>query len=139
MRYWDSSALVPLVISELTTRRVVQWLTTDVAIVTWWGSSVECTSAIQRRVREGVLESHIAMQAASRLAQMSQSWHEIVPDAQVRETAIRILQTHPLRAADALQLSAALVAAGGAPGRLEFACLDDRLREAAGHEGFAVL
>jgi uncharacterized protein len=43
---------------------------------------------------------------------------------------------HPLRAADALQLAAAVVAAERDPPSLEFVSLDDRLLEAASREGF---
>jgi len=46
---------------------------------------------------------------------------------------------HPLRAADALQLSAAIVAADGDPSSLELVTLDRRLAEAAMLEGFPVL
>jgi len=60
------------------------------------------------------------------------------PDEEVRRQARRLLRVHPLRAADALQLGAAIVWAGRYEGR-EFVSLDARLREAARLEGFAVL
>lgn len=53
--------------------------------------------------------------------------------------ALRLLASHPLRAADALQLAAALVWARGQPGGHEIVCLDDRLASAALLEGFTVL
>jgi predicted nucleic acid-binding protein len=46
---------------------------------------------------------------------------------------------HPLRAADALQLGAALFAADGDPQSLELVTLDRRLADAARREGFPVL
>jgi len=52
--------------------------------------------------------------------------------------AKRCLMVHPLRAADALQLGAALVACGDDPHGFEFVCVDERLNEAARREGFTV-
>lgn len=58
---------------------------------------------------------------------------------EVRNQAIRLLGLHPLRAADALQLAAALVWADRRPRGHPFVCLDAGLREAAHAEGFSVL
>jgi hypothetical protein len=55
----------------------------------------------------------------------------IQPADDVRETAKGLLLAHTLRAADALQLAAALIAAGGQPDDRGFVCLDQRLRAAA--------
>ena len=63
----------------------------------------------------------------------------IAPSNRVRERAGRLLATHPLRAADALQLAAALVWCDEAPQGETFVCLDERLSAAARREGFAVL
>jgi len=54
----------------------------------------------------------------------------------VREQAQRALRLHPPRAADSLQLAAALVAATHQPGALPFVCLDERLDDAAVRERF---
>jgi uncharacterized protein len=64
---------------------------------------------------------------------------EVTPSEDVRERAERLLGVHALRAADALQLAAALIWARERPARLEFVCLDGRLRGIAWREGFAVL
>jgi hypothetical protein len=37
MRYWDSSALVPLVATEAATARLDALLAADPVILTWWG------------------------------------------------------------------------------------------------------
>jgi predicted nucleic acid-binding protein len=63
----------------------------------------------------------------------------VPPTEEVRRRARRLLAVHSLRAADALQLAAALVFCEDEPGRADFACLDDRLRGAASKEGFRVL
>jgi predicted nucleic acid-binding protein len=50
-----------------------------------------------------------------------------------------LLRVHPLRAADALQLAAAIIAADSEPRSLAFVTLDDRLARAAEREGFPVV
>lgn len=64
---------------------------------------------------------------------------EVRPSDEVRARAMRLLSIHPLRAADALQLAAALVWCRERTAGAGFVCLDGRLREAAGREGFEVL
>jgi uncharacterized protein len=77
--------------------------------------------------------------AFDRLKQLASGWHEVDPSDIVRETATRLLRVHPLRAADALQLAAAFIAAEQRPASLEMLTLDDRLAGAARKEGFAVI
>ncbi len=57
----------------------------------------------------------------------------------MRETAIRFLRVHPLRAADALQLAAAFIAAERRPPSLEMVTFDDRLADIARKEGFVLI
>jgi predicted nucleic acid-binding protein len=63
----------------------------------------------------------------------------VQPVTAVRTTAIRLLRVHPLRAADALQLAAAIVAAEDHPATLQLVTLDERLAQAAEREGFEVV
>jgi len=108
----------------------------DPLMVVWWGTPVECASAIARREREESLSVAGATQAMERLRALEPSWNEVVPSTAVRTTAERLLRVHSLRAADALQLAAAIVAVDGEPSWLGFVCLDERLSEAAQREGF---
>jgi predicted nucleic acid-binding protein len=108
----------------------------DAAILTWWGTAVECASAIARLERQAELAAEAATAAFRRLDLLSRSWNEIQPLDVVRDIARRLLRTHNLRAADALQLAAALQAAEQRPASLGFVCLDDRLTLAAEREGF---
>jgi len=55
------------------------------------------------------------------------------------QQAIRLLRLHPLRAADAQQLAAALVLSDFEPRTLPFVTLDGQLAAAARREGFEVL
>jgi len=105
----------------------------------WWGSEIECVSALARLERDGALSPRAMTVALGRLGQLSAGWHEIDPSDTVRETAARFLRVHPLRAADALQLAAAFLAAERRPGSLEVITLDERLGAADRKEGFAVI
>jgi hypothetical protein len=111
----------------------------DPSMLVWWATEVECSSALARLERDGSLEDPAAMTAFRLLKKLSASWHEIEPSDVVRESAIRFLRVHPLRAADCLQLAAAFVAADGRPSALELVTLDDRLASAARKEGFAII
>jgi predicted nucleic acid-binding protein len=93
---------------------------------------VECVSAL-------ALDQRAETLALDRLNQLASGWHEVDPTDLVRETAMRFLRVHPLRAADALQLAAAFIAAEQRPASLEMLTFDDRLANAARKEGFAVI
>jgi predicted nucleic acid-binding protein len=99
---------------------------------------VECASAIARLERQDFLSPREASEAALRLVALSESWSEVGATQAVRRVAKRLLRTHDLRAADSLQLAAALEAAEGRPASLAFVCLDDRLCVAAAREGLDV-
>jgi uncharacterized protein len=136
MKYWDASGIVPLLVQQARTHDMEALLTLDPAIVTWWGTPIECLSALMRLGREGRLSAEEMHDAERRLHELRNGWDEVLPGEACRRMSERALRVHPLRAADALQLAAALVAADHDPSRLEFVCLDQRLCEAARKEGF---
>jgi predicted nucleic acid-binding protein len=138
MKFWDASAIVPLLMKEDATARLQKLALADAAMLVWWGSEVECASAISRLEREGALDETAAIEAFDRLRRLSGAWHEVEPGDAVREAAVRFLRVHPLRAADALQLAAAFIAAERRPPSLEIVTLDDRLAAAARKEGFVL-
>jgi predicted nucleic acid-binding protein len=139
MKFWDASAIVPLLVAERSTRRLQALAANDPAMLVWWASAIECVSALSRLERDGVLTSRGSALAHGRLEQLAAAWHEIDPSEVIRETAIRFLRVHPLRAADALQLAAAFLAAERRPASLEVVTLDERMGIAAQREGFAVI
>jgi hypothetical protein len=138
VKYWDTSAIVPLLLPESPRDVLLDLLRRDPAILVWWGTPVECTSAVARREREGALRVADAGRALERLRDLAAAWQEIVPSEAVRAAAQRLLRVHPLHAGDSLQLAAAVVAAEHEPATLEFVSLDARLNEAAAREGFPV-
>lgn len=137
--FWDTSAVLPLLVTEPGTRRVRPILDRDPAIAVWWATRIECASALARRQREGAVQASSLRSARAVLTALAQHWTEINPTEPLRRRAERLLAVHPLHAADAMQLAAALQwARDDAPGN-RFVCFDERLRAAAGREGFEVL
>ena len=139
MRFWDTSAIVPLLVIEPFSRPIMEILKEDQAMIVWWSTRIESVSAIVRQTREGILNVSGEEQARTGLMKLAGSWREILPTQIVRETAERLLTVHPLRTADALQLSAALIWATKNPKGHHFVSLDNGLREAARKEGFTLL
>jgi predicted nucleic acid-binding protein len=107
MRFWDSSAIVPLLVAEPSTRALVDEFVRDPELVVWWGTEVECVSALARLEREDLIDARAMGEALARLDGLALAWHEIQPGARARQVAVRLLRTHNLRAADAFQLAAA--------------------------------
>jgi predicted nucleic acid-binding protein len=139
VRFWDSSAIVPLIVAEREHAAARAEFERDPDLVAWWATPIECVSALARREREGGLALESVVGALRRLDGLASAWQEVQPAARVRQAAIRVLRVHPLRAADALQLAAALAAAEDYPETLPFVTFDDRLAQAAAREGFAVI
>ena len=138
MRFWDSSALVRLCVDETSTRPLLALARDDRDMLVWWTSVVECDSAIARLERDRVLSGPDTEAAFRRLETLQRAWVEVEPRDEMREIARRMLRVHQLRAADALQLAAAYLAAERRPATLELVTLDDRLQVAAAKEGFAL-
>src|ERR1700757_760658 len=95
--FWDSSALVPLCIHEITSREAQSHLSKWMPVV-WWGSAVEVHSAIAHLHRLGRLKDVERKGALLRLDLLNRGWREILPGDQLRDLAIRLLDVHELRA-----------------------------------------
>lgn len=139
MKFWDSSAVVPFLVQDQMTRSLYNIYKQDIKMLVWWGTEIECVSAISRLEREKKLSLNSATEALSRLKELRAEWYEIQPVDALRETAKRMLRVHVLCATDSLQLAAALIASENKPSTLDFACLDNRLAVAAQKEGFNVI
>jgi predicted nucleic acid-binding protein len=139
MRFWDSSAIIPLCLKESASEAAKGLLKGEEDMVVWWTTRIECLSALSRRHREKTLSSGDSSKAKAILSALAEAWSEVQPTEMIRQRAERLLSIHPLRAADALQLAAALIWAQESPRGLEFVCLDQHLRDAALREGFSTL
>jgi len=130
--------LVPLLVEEAHSASARRRLRQDAAVVAWWATSVEVTSALCRRAREGSLDERALAQAIRRLGRLRSSWTEVLPGLPVRAAAERLLRVHALRATDALQLAAAAAWSGEPRDEAAFVTLDTRQAQAAEREGFRV-
>ncbi len=139
MRFWDSSALVPLIVAEAHSEVVQGLVAEDPEMMVWWASPVECASAVHRLRRQGLFDAVQAGQILKAAALAFDAANAVQAGDALGAKALRLLGVHPLRAADALQLAAALLWVRDAPGGRHFVCLDERLRNAALLEGFTVL
>lgn len=139
MIFWDSSAVVPLIVRESTSEQMFKLYTQDPEMVVWWATELECVSAICRRERDASVHAGHASSAFGRLKRLAESWHEVLAGDRVKSTARRLLRTHNLRTADALQLAAAITVSQGDASRIAFLTLDDRLRVAAEREGLHLI
>jgi predicted nucleic acid-binding protein len=139
VRYWDASAIVPLVIEEAGSDLVRRWARDDDQIVTWCLTRLELAGAVERRARQGALGPAARRTVLRRFEELAAAWDEVVEMLPVRDRGLALLVRHPLRAADAAQLAAAQLAAEDNPRALPFVCLDRALAAAADREGFCVL
>jgi predicted nucleic acid-binding protein len=139
MRFWDSSAVVPLILQEPATETMRALLAEDSDMIVWALTGLEVTSALWRRTRSGDLTDGVRAAAAAALGDLETSWNKTIDVSQVTGRARRVLAAHALRAADACQLATALLICRERTGDLPFVTLDERLGEAARREGFVVL
>ena len=139
MRFWDTSALLPLCVGESRTAELRALAEADGAMAVWWLTRTECVSAVSRRGREGGLNADGARAVRETLRVLARAWSEVQPSERVRGGAERLLAVHDLRSADALQLAAALDWCDGRTDGAAIVCVDRRLRAAAVREGFLVL
>jgi predicted nucleic acid-binding protein len=96
MKFWDASAIVPLLMTEPTTKAVQTLAEKDPTMLVWWAAELECASAIVRLERDAALDDAAVTQAFHRLRQLAHTWHEVDPSDSIREAAVRILRVHHL-------------------------------------------
>ena len=139
MRFWDSSALVPLIVEERRSVACRKLFRSDPVVGVWLLTRIEIVSSLRRKERAGEMHRAEIVAALRRLEIAHGRWTEVDEFALVSDYAERLLATHPLAAADALQLGAALVLANGQARRREFVSSDEQLAAAAEIEGFSVI
>ncbi|MEZ5285754.1 MAG: type II toxin-antitoxin system VapC family toxin [Vicinamibacterales bacterium] len=139
MRFWDSSALVPLFVDEPASADMRRLVRDDPHAIVWTLSSVEILSAIARLERTSSGLEDLLGGVRQEVMQRLRQCHAVTLVDVVRQRAERLVNVHALTAADALQLAAALVAAREQPDAFDFVTLDTALARAARLEGFRVL
>lgn len=139
MSYWDSSALLPVFVTQAGSTEVRDLVADEREPATSWHTLIEFSSGLARLVREEVLLEDEAAQVRASLQDLLEGGIEVEMTEALRTLACSLLQRHSLRAGDAIHLAAALTWAREQPEAMAFVCLDTRLREAALREGFTVL
>lgn len=139
MKFWDSSAVLPLALRDPASERVEPLLREDGEIVLWWGTPVECASALSRANENHHLTPIHHRRAQAVLESLRSHAFEIQPLEEVRARALRVLDVHSLSHLEAFQLAAALVWCRERTRGVGFVSLDEQLRQAALREGFHVL
>lgn len=136
--YLDSSALVKLFIEESGSDVVERLVTARSASASASIAYVECRAAFARARREDLLDGG---EEAALALELDDVWARmvVVPVDDHLHRASDLTASHPLRAADALHLAAALALTTIARSALTFACWDQRLWDAAAVEGFAMV
>jgi hypothetical protein len=135
--FWDSSALVLLCVNQPASGKA-DAMAEKFALTAWWAARVEMRSAIARLHRSGDLQPAARTAAVEDAKYLSETWREISPSDEIRDQAAWLLDRYPLRAADSLQLAAALAWCRNRPKGRTFICADARLCEAAALAGFTV-
>ena len=137
--FWDTSGIVPLCCFQPLTAQARQAARAYGRQIVWWGSAIEAISSLNRLVRDGHLTVKDSKSAFVRLDYLRRRWHELQPTDEVRELSERLLSRQKFRAADALQLAAALIWCHDRPRERCFIGADNALSEAAEAEGFVVI
>jgi len=136
--FWDTSAVVPLCCYQTASAEARSLARHYGRMVVWWCTRVEAYGALARLRREGALTANGFQQTVARLSVLSRAWLEVLPVESVRQRAEELLARQIIRAADALQLAAALVWCQERPQRRVFVCFDQQLAGAATQVGFEV-
>ena len=98
MQYWDTSALVPLLVEEARSTDLRLARDYDPAMITWGWTRVELASTVERLARNGTLSRSGRRDALDRFAVLAASWDEVIDLSAVRSRAIALLGRHALRA-----------------------------------------
>jgi predicted nucleic acid-binding protein len=133
--FWDASALVPLCVRQAITPRAIA-LHKNHGLVVWWSTPVEIASALSRLVRMKQLDPGDWTTARKLAKTLADSWSVVQPSDTLRNKAAQLVDRYDLRAADSLQLAAALEWCEDAPHGRVFLTADQKLREAASLTGF---
>jgi predicted nucleic acid-binding protein len=133
--FWDTSALVPLCVRQGITPSVVSLYKSYQAVV-WWTTPVEIASALARLLRSREISSSDWAKARQVAVALADEWSVIQPSNALRANAAQLVDRYDMRAADALQLAAALEWCEDVPQGKVFLAADQKLQDAAVLSGF---
>lgn len=134
--FFDTSAIVPLIVRQETTQRARQLLKNYPRPVVSWTTFIEVHSALARLIRDGHISRKNNQAAGARLEHLKKAWAEVLMTEQLRVLCVDLLSRYDLRAADAIQLAAALTWCDERPRGRSFITFDERLSAGAEQAGF---
>ena len=137
MKFWDTSAIIPLFINEELTSTAKSYLEQDKQMMIWWGTSIEVYSTVSRLEREGVLSEQEQESVISCFRELEETSIEIHPQDSIKKTAKRLVRNHAIKTLDALQLASCIFANNEFT--VKMVTFDERLRRIAQKEGISVL
>jgi predicted nucleic acid-binding protein len=137
VRFWDTSALVPLVTKEEQTPRMQQVIESDRNVAVSFITPVELTSTIWRRGRR--FDQTLFRRSLFKIAEIEANWTMLDDFEPTIKLARQLITKYVLRTGDAIQLAAALLLVDEHPEELPFVTLDADLSRAARQEGFPVI
>ena len=137
MAFWGPSAIIRLCCWQPETADSRRLRREFKRMIVWWGTSVETRNALARLMRDGHLTREKRLRAAARFDLLRAAGDRILPTEKVRSLDEDLPDAHGVRAADALQLAAALVWCRELPKQRPFVCFA-RLSAAAIALGFSV-
>ena len=108
MRFWDASAVVPLLFEQKQTGVARKLHGADPEMAVWWGTTVECHSAIARMLRQQAIDRNGAAQGMERLHELETEWLEVEPSTGIRNRNclnIRLTRERNRRLCDKLRTS----------------------------------
>lgn len=136
MKFWDTSALMPLLVLEDATPVVRMLFRDDPTVAVSFITDIELSAGVARRSRNDEQVKRAAVQRA--LEDLRDTWLESKDYDEIMAVARYAAETHHLRAGDAIQLASAIVLCRNRP-RLPLVTLDRDLAAAARLEGFPTL
>jgi uncharacterized protein len=126
-------------VREAASAKVEPLLQRDPEMAFWWGSPLDWWESLLAAQRQGRISAAGLQQARGVLDHLRTGAFEVQPTEELRARALRLLAVHPLRAAEAVELAAALIWCRERPHGAGFVSLHPPLRLAAALEGFRVL
>lgn len=140
--YFDTSSLVKAYLredgSDVVTGLVENLNGGTIAILEI--TLLEARSTVRRHEREGSISGRAANRILERIDEDAVSSYFVKPfDTLVIEEAAMVLDKHPLKTLDALQLAGCLIISRDMPEPMTFVCADTRLINAAILEGLNTL
>jgi predicted nucleic acid-binding protein len=129
--------MVTLCVDQTPTRQALRF-EGKYGIAVWWATHVEIASALAQLLRQQEIDAIEYAHGKRQADGLANLWRVIAPSDGIAIQARVLLESYALRAADALQLAAALEWCEGKPQGNVFLTFDKRLREAAGLAGFTL-